>query len=82
MASRLSPEGWDGLLVPQAGAEAAVVEGVNVYPVGSLAEAVGFLSGQVDSTPSLSISQSCSPCIRTWTKTFLMSKARTTQARS
>src|SRR6185437_9204017 len=36
-------EGRDGLLVPKANAsEAAVVEGLNVYPVGSLAEAVGF----------------------------------------
>jgi len=34
--------------VPTANAaEAAVVEGLNVYPVGSLAEAVGFLTGQV-----------------------------------
>ena len=32
-------------------AEAAVVEGIDVYPVGSLAEAVGFLSGQVDIEP-------------------------------
>jgi magnesium chelatase family protein len=28
-----------------------VVEGLNVFPVGSLAEAVGFLSGQVDLDP-------------------------------
>ncbi|MGZ3357066.1 MAG: ATP-binding protein, partial [Isosphaeraceae bacterium] len=28
--------------------EVAVVEGLNVYPVGSLAEAVGFLSGVLD----------------------------------
>ena len=42
----------DGLLVPSANAqEAAVVEGLNVYPIGSLAEAVGFLSGQVDMDP-------------------------------
>ena len=32
-------------------AEAAVVEGLNVYPVGSLAEAVGFRTGQVDMDP-------------------------------
>jgi magnesium chelatase family protein len=31
--------------------EAAVVEGLNVYPVGSLTEAVGFLSGQVEMDP-------------------------------
>jgi predicted ATPase with chaperone activity len=36
----------DGLIVPeQNAAEAAVVEGIAVYPVGSLAEAVGFLAG-------------------------------------
>lgn len=41
-----------GLIVPTANAsEAAVVEGIDVYPVGSLAEAVGFLSGQVDFEP-------------------------------
>jgi magnesium chelatase family protein len=42
-------ENRDGLLVPAANAlEAAVVEGLNVYPVGSLAEAVGLLAGQRD----------------------------------
>jgi magnesium chelatase family protein len=52
MALQAVLEGRDGLLVPRANAsEAAVVEGVNVYPVGSLAEAVGFLSGQVDMDP-------------------------------
>jgi predicted ATPase with chaperone activity len=39
-------------LVPSANAqEAAVVEGLNFYPIGSLAEAVGFLSGQMDMDP-------------------------------
>ena len=52
MALQAVLEGRDGLLVPRANAaEAAVVEGLNVYPVGSLAEAVGFLSGQVDMDP-------------------------------
>src|SRR3974390_902494 len=52
MALQAVAEGRDGLLVPVANAsEAAVVEGLNVYPVGSLAEAVGFLSGQVDMDP-------------------------------
>jgi magnesium chelatase family protein len=38
-----------GLLVPTSNSlDAAVVDGLNVYPIGSLAEAVGFLSGQVD----------------------------------
>jgi magnesium chelatase family protein len=47
-----SAEKRAGLLVPTANAqEAAVVEGLNVYPIGSLAEAVGFLSGQVDMDP-------------------------------
>ena len=49
MALQAAADGKDGLLVPSANApEAAVVEGVNVYPIGSLAEAVGFLSGQLD----------------------------------
>ena len=34
-------------------AEAAVVDGLDVYPVGSLAEAVGFLAGQLDPDPTV-----------------------------
>ncbi len=49
MALQAVSEARDGLLVPTANAaEAAVVEGLNVYPVGSLTEAVGFLTGQVE----------------------------------
>ena len=52
MALQAVSEARDGLLVPTANAaEAAVVEGLNVYPVGSLAEAVGFLTGQLDMDP-------------------------------
>ena len=52
MALQAAAEKRAGLLVPTANApEAAVVEGLNVYPIGSLAEAVGFLSGQVDMDP-------------------------------
>ncbi len=52
MALAAAQGGKTGLLVPAANAaEAAVVEGIDVYPVGSLAEAVGFLSGQVDFEP-------------------------------
>jgi len=52
MALAAARSGKTGLLVPSANAaEAAVVEGIDVYPVGSLAEAVGFLSGQVDFEP-------------------------------
>ena len=52
MALTAARDGKAGLLVPSANAaEAAVVEGIDVYPVGSLAEAVGFLSGQVDFEP-------------------------------
>ena len=41
-----------GLLVPSvSGAEAAVVEGIEVIPVSSLAQAVGFLTGQIDIEP-------------------------------
>src|SRR4051794_6300783 len=52
MALQAVNEGRDGMIVPRANAsEAAVVEGLNVYPVGSLAEAVGFLSGQLEMDP-------------------------------
>src|SRR5215472_1474700 len=54
MALQAADEKRDGLLVPAANAaEAAVVEGLNVYSVSSLAEAVGFLSGQHDIEPQL-----------------------------
>ena len=53
MALTASSEGMDGLLVPEANAsEAAVVEGLPIYAVGSLAQAVGFLSGQLDLEPT------------------------------
>jgi magnesium chelatase family protein len=49
MALRAVAEGRGGLIVPRANAaEAAIVEGLDVYPVGSLAEAVGFPSGQLE----------------------------------
>ena len=52
MALQAVADRRDGLLVPAANApEAAVVEGLNVIPVASLAEAVGFLSGQLDIDP-------------------------------
>src|SRR3954469_3418806 len=52
MALAAAAEGREGLLVPEANAaEAAVVEGIAVYPIGSLAEAVGFLSGQLEVDP-------------------------------
>lgn len=41
-----------GLLVPTANAaEAAVVEGVEVIPIASLGQAVGFLTGEIDIEP-------------------------------
>lgn len=44
--------GRRGIIVPVAnGQEAAVVDGVDVIPVGSLTEAVGFLTEQVPVTP-------------------------------
>src|SRR3954447_11308738 len=53
MALAAAAEGRPGLLVPSANAaEAAVVEGISVYPVGSLSEAVGFLTGQLDLEPT------------------------------
>jgi magnesium chelatase family protein len=52
MAIQSVAEGRDGLLVPTANAaEAAVIEGLDVYPDRSLAEAVGFLSGQLEMDP-------------------------------
>ena len=53
MALAAAEEHRQGLLVPTANAaEAAVVEGIDVYPIGSLAEAVGFLSGRLDLEPT------------------------------
>ena len=53
MALRARDEGRRGLLLPAANAaEAAVVEGLDVFPIGSLAEAVGFLSGMLDAEPT------------------------------
>src|SRR5262249_20645203 len=44
--------GGGGPVVPgEDAAPAAVVEGLAVYPVGTLAEAVGFLTGQLDIEP-------------------------------
>jgi magnesium chelatase family protein len=52
MALAAAAEGRDGLLMPAENAEeAAVVDGLAVYPIGSLAEAVGFLTGQLDVEP-------------------------------
>jgi magnesium chelatase family protein len=45
--------GMTGLLVPaDSAAEAAVVEGIEVIAVSSLAQAVGFLTGQIDIEPT------------------------------
>ncbi len=52
--------GLRGILLPaENAAEAAVVEGLEVIPVSSLSEAVGFLSGELDiePVPSLSLEQ-------------------------
>ena len=78
--SQAAAEGRDGLLVPAANAaEAAVVEGLAVYPVGSLAEAVGFLSGQLDIEPRGGRPRRGLPrSTRTWRKTSSTSRARTT----
>jgi magnesium chelatase family protein len=48
-----SSDGLRGLVVPSASAaEAAVVEEIEVIPVASLAEAVGFLTGELDIQPA------------------------------
>lgn len=52
MALKAKELGMKGLVVPHANArEAAVVEGVDVIPVASLTEAVGFFSGQLEIPP-------------------------------
>lgn len=51
MAAAAQP-GVEGLVLPRENArEAAVVEGVNVIPVDSLGQAVGFFAGQIDIDP-------------------------------
>lgn len=53
MAVGARDAGLDGLLVPRENAaEAAHVDGIAVYPVGNLAEAVAFLRGEKDITPA------------------------------
>lgn len=52
MALQARHDGRRGLVVPVANAqEAAVVEGIEVIPVGSLTEAVGFFAGTLDIEP-------------------------------
>ena len=52
MALQARNDGRRGLIVPAANAkEAAVVEGIDIIPVGTLAEAVGFFSGMLDIDP-------------------------------
>jgi magnesium chelatase family protein len=49
---QVADEGRNGILVPRVNAaEVAVAEGVSVYPVGSVAAAVGLLSGKVEMDP-------------------------------
>jgi magnesium chelatase family protein len=53
MALAAREQGLQGLLVPVDNApEASVVEGIEIIPVGSLAEAVGFLSGALEIPPA------------------------------
>ncbi len=53
MALQAKADGRRGLIVPVENAEeAAVVEGVEIISVGSLAEAVGFYSGQLSIEPT------------------------------
>jgi magnesium chelatase family protein len=51
--STAAAKGLAGILVPSdSAAEAAVVEGVEVIAVASLAQAVGFLTGEIDIEPT------------------------------
>ena len=78
MALQAAAENRAGLLVPLANAsEAAVVEGLNDYPVGSLAEAVGFLSGRSTWTPIRSISKRSFAISRTTKAPLSTSRGRT-----
>jgi magnesium chelatase family protein len=53
MAVKAMEEGYRGILLPSENAlEAAVVEGLEVIPVKTLAEAAGFLSGQLPIQPT------------------------------
>ncbi len=53
MALTAKEKSLNGMLVPAPNAqEAAVVEGIDIIPIGSLAEAVGFLSGQLEIPPT------------------------------
>ena len=81
MALHAAVEKRTGLLVPSAKAqEAAVVEGLNIYPIGGLAEAVGFLSGQMEMDPDRSTSMKSSSGFPTLRMTLSMSKAKTTRS--
>jgi magnesium chelatase family protein len=52
MASAAALESRPALLVPAANAaEAAVVEGIDIYPIGNLLEAAALLSGEIDREP-------------------------------
>jgi magnesium chelatase family protein len=49
MAITAAERGWQGIVVPiESAAEAAVVERIEVIPVGSLAEAASFMAGELD----------------------------------
>jgi magnesium chelatase family protein len=55
MAMSARDAGWKGLLVPtQSAAEAAVVKGIDIIPIASLSEAVGFFTGMLDIDPQSS----------------------------
>ena len=52
MAISAADQGFKSIIVPEDNAyEAAVVSGIDVYGVGSLAQAVAFLSGELDMEP-------------------------------
>ena len=53
IAIAAAEQGLQGLLVPaESAAEAAVVSGIDVIPVSSLTQAVGFLSGEIEIEPT------------------------------
>lgn len=54
--------GKEGILLPKdAAEEASLIQGIDIFPVGSLDEAFRFLSGEVEITPLKNTSQTARP---------------------
>jgi magnesium chelatase family protein len=52
MAAQALKEGFEGIIVPiQNAAEAAIVEGINIYPAETIIDVVNFLEGHLEISP-------------------------------